>query len=130
MATNLTPPWNLLGPAARAEWRRTTRWLAARGILHDLDQNLLIAYAIAWERYLEAEVKVQELGQVIRTDRGDEVLNPWLKISDQARVRQVPERTLRQRCQGGQRVRAARESGACERGHERSMKAADVLRKT
>ena len=87
MATNLTPPWNLLGPAARVEWRRTTRWLAARGILHDLDQNLLIAYAIAWERYLEAEVKVQELGQVIRTDRGDEVLNPWLKISDQARVR-------------------------------------------
>lgn len=77
------PPASLTGEAV-AEWRRRAPQLSALGLLTDVDQPAMIAYCRAWARYVKAEAKVEESGEVVKTSSGHPIQNPYLAIANKA----------------------------------------------
>lgn len=74
------PPEHL-DAAAVAKWRELLPILESRG---DLDQgtlDALAAYATAWSRWLAAEIKVSELGAVVKSAAGFAIANPYVAIA-------------------------------------------------
>lgn len=50
----LRPPVELRGKLARKEWRRVAPYLAAMGVLSEVDRGVLAAYCRGWEWFVEA----------------------------------------------------------------------------
>jgi P27 family predicted phage terminase small subunit len=76
-----------LKDAARKEWFRITPELHTIGLISKIDRAALAIYCTAWGRYVEAEEKMQALGEdslVNKTPNGFYVQGVWLNISNKA----------------------------------------------
>jgi len=54
------------------------------GLYTDVDYAALAMYCQAWGRWVEAERKVQEQGEILESDRGGLYQNPWLHVANKA----------------------------------------------
>jgi len=70
---------------ARAEWRRVTALLRARGVLDGLDQIALADYVLCWTRLGECERDLGERGVLVKGDRG-QVKNPSAQLAREYRT--------------------------------------------
>lgn len=79
-------PKHLKG-AALKEWKRITVELEVLGLVSKIDRAALAMYCTAWGRYVEAEEKIQALGEaglVDETPNGFRVQSVWLNIANKA----------------------------------------------
>jgi P27 family predicted phage terminase small subunit len=65
--------WNVVGPQ-----------LVALGIMTQVDGVGLAMLANATARWMAAEVKVQQMGEVLQSDEGGYYQNPYLAVSNKA----------------------------------------------
>lgn len=76
------PVW--LNVEAKIEWVRCVKVLHACGLLTSIDRAVLAAYCQAWAKWREAELAVEEEGQVLTSLTGGKYLNPNLVASSMA----------------------------------------------
>lgn len=76
------PQW--LTPAARKEWRRVAKELAALGLLSELDRTALAMYCQALAEYLEAKAIVGDEGITTLTDKGNVIQHPAVGVRNNA----------------------------------------------
>ncbi len=76
-------PAFLKGPALE-RWTAIAPTLAQMGILTAIDTDALAAYCQVWSRWKEAEMKVQELGQLVKTTNGNLIQSPYVGIANRA----------------------------------------------
>lgn len=76
------PKW--LRGEGRREWNRVARRLNEVGLLTYVDRATLAMYCDAWGEYVEARDKVEKLGTVIKTTKGNLIQNPYYSIKNQA----------------------------------------------
>jgi len=76
-------PRHLNEPAKR-EWRRIVGILVDLGLYTEVDRAALAMYCQAWGRWVMAERKVQEEGEVIVSKMGGLYQNPWLHVANRA----------------------------------------------
>ena len=69
---------------ARKEWRRTSRELAACGLLTSVDRAALAAYCQAWARWVQAEDVLRKAGVLVKTPNGMLVQSPILAVANRA----------------------------------------------
>lgn len=69
---------------AKVEWRRMCKQLELLGLITLLDRAALAAYCVSYSRWVEAEIRMQEHGPVVKSPNGYPIQNPWLSISDKA----------------------------------------------
>lgn len=88
------PPEHLT-PAASAKWLEMLPTLPDQ---EPTTLDLITSYAAAWDRMIQAEEKVSELGVVVRASGGAAAVSPYLTVAQQERraVRQFAE-ALRKR---------------------------------
>jgi P27 family predicted phage terminase small subunit len=77
------PPPDLAGEAL-TEWHRRVPALEAQGLITSLDWPAFVAYCQAWARYVEANSKVGELGEVVMTRSGHPIPNPHRGVANRA----------------------------------------------
>jgi P27 family predicted phage terminase small subunit len=65
---------------ARTQWKKMAPQLMKLGVLTNIDLDALARYCSIYKRWREAEIKVAELGTVIRTSNGNLVQNPYLAV--------------------------------------------------
>ena len=76
------PQWLL--PEAKREWRRVVPELERCGVLTQVDRAALATYCQAWARYVEAEAKIAQYGDVLKSKRSDYIqVSPYITISRQ-----------------------------------------------
>lgn len=84
-----------LNKEAKKEWRRAGKILKSIGLLTQIDRMIFAAYCEAYSRWIEATLKVQEMGMVyvkgavLDPDTGKMVggeprLNPYIRIAREA----------------------------------------------
>ena len=73
-----------LKKAAKTEWRRIAPILTNIGILSAIDRAALAGYCQAWGRWVEAEEKVSERGEVVKSSNGNIIQNPYLCVANRA----------------------------------------------
>lgn len=73
-----------LKPHAKKEWRRISKHLHRLGLLTQIDRAALAAYCQAWARWVEAEEKLAEKPDVVKTKNGNIIQNPYLAVSNRA----------------------------------------------
>ena len=76
------PRW--LKKDAKTEWRRIAPILFNIGVLTAIDRAALAGYCQAWGRWVEAEAKVKERGEVVKTSNGNIVQHPYLAVANRA----------------------------------------------
>lgn len=76
------PAW--LSASARARWLTIAPELEQLGILTTIDGGALAAYCQVWARWKEAEEKIIEFGQVIKTPKGYPIQSPYISIANKA----------------------------------------------
>lgn len=76
------PAW--LEEDARKFFRTMGREVIGMGLLTQADVPALIALAVTWGRWVDAERKLAERGEVITTAAGEQRVNPWLTVSNRA----------------------------------------------
>lgn len=70
---------------ARAEWERIGPHLQKLGLISQIDRAALVAYCVAWGRYVYAQRKLTELedaGLVEKTPSGYKQIGVWLQIAN------------------------------------------------
>jgi P27 family predicted phage terminase small subunit len=78
---NDSPAW--FGEIARGEWRRLGKALSDAGIVTGWDRNLLITACVEWERYIEAQRRVQQLGVIMKSPKVKALIqNPYLSVAN------------------------------------------------
>lgn len=77
-----------LDDVARAEWRRVVRVLYETGLLTDVDRGALSGYCSSWSTYVRADQELGKVGvsEVVMTNNGNLVRNPWLGVRNEAMV--------------------------------------------
>ena len=78
-----TCPPHLSRPA-KNEWKRIVPILTNLGIMTKVDRAAIAAYCQSYGRWVEAENKVQERGDVVKTTNGNIVTNPYLSVANRA----------------------------------------------
>jgi P27 family predicted phage terminase small subunit len=73
-----------LNADARKEWRRIVPILHKQGVLSDLDRSVLVAYCIAYARFLEANTELARSGLTQTSKNGYVTKHPALLIADKA----------------------------------------------
>ena len=79
-----------LNDYAKTEWRRIASDLYEAGLLTYIDRAMLASYCQSWGRWVEAELKLEEMeeqfkiGQVLKTSNDNYVQNAWLGIANRA----------------------------------------------
>ncbi|HPI31682.1 MAG TPA: phage terminase small subunit P27 family [candidate division Zixibacteria bacterium] len=76
------PAW--MGAETKAFYRRAGRDLVDLGLLARVDVPALIALAVQWGRWVQAERELNARGPVIVTAHGAQVVNPWLTVCNRA----------------------------------------------
>jgi P27 family predicted phage terminase small subunit len=76
-------PEHLAGEAKR-EWERTTKLLAAAGLVAEIDRAALASYCQAWGRWVEAEEALRRHGVVIKSPNNFPMPSPYLAIANKA----------------------------------------------
>lgn len=85
-----TPPEKMppcprhLDALARKEWRRAGRILQSIGLLTEIDMMIFAAYCDSYSRWIQATLKMQELGMVYKRADGSPGINPYVKIGREA----------------------------------------------
>ena len=80
----LPSPPEHLGEAAVGEWKRVGRLLNRIGVLTRVDMAALEGYCVAYGRWVEAELKVKELGAIVTTSNKNLIQNPYLAVANRA----------------------------------------------
>ena len=83
------PPDNL-SPAALEEWDRVVPLLYQLGLLSGLDRAALVAYCVAWGRWMDAEDALLKSGAVVMSPNGFPVPSPFLAVANRA-MKQIKE---------------------------------------
>jgi len=65
-----------LSPAAKREWRRVTRLLAARGIIDSLDRSVLHGYIEIFDELPKITAEIEKTGRTLKNARGEIVKHP------------------------------------------------------
>jgi len=73
-----------LNRIAKQEWRRIMPELARVGLLTRIDGTALAAYCDCYAQWAEACRKLRKTGMLVRGTKGDPIINPLLKIANQA----------------------------------------------
>ncbi len=73
-----------LGPLAVQEWHRLAGPLVACGVLTVADTASFAAYCASYARWAEAEEKLRELGQIVKSANGFPIQNPHLVVANAA----------------------------------------------
>jgi P27 family predicted phage terminase small subunit len=72
-----------LGPVASAEWDRIlSELLVEPDLIKRVDRGLLQVYCAFYADWFEAEAKIQEIGQVIKSPNGYPQTAPWVSIAN------------------------------------------------
>ena len=85
-----TPPEKMprcpahLDKLARTEWKRAGKVLQSVGLITELDMMILAAYCEAYSRWIQATLKVQEMGMVFKKKDGTPGMNPYIRIAREA----------------------------------------------
>lgn len=74
-----------LSEGARREWKRIAPELHRLGLLTLMDKAALEAYCVCYDRWRQAEAKVKERGDILRTENGNIIHNPYLSVANRAR---------------------------------------------
>lgn len=84
-SVELPPCPRHLNQRARREWRRMSRELFDLGLLTAIDRTALAAYCQLYARWVKAEEKVEEVGEVVKAPAtGYPIQNPYLGIANTA----------------------------------------------
>ncbi len=73
-----------LAKEAVLEWNRITVELSVLGVVTQIDRAALAAYCQVWARWARAEDKLNQEGEVVLTDNGSPIQNPYLSIANKA----------------------------------------------
>ena len=73
-----------LGEDGKKEWQRVAKELIALGLLTEIDMTALTLYCNAYQRYVDAERRLDVDGMVVSTPNGYLQQSPWLAISNRA----------------------------------------------
>ena len=73
-----------LNDEAKREWRRMASILLVLGLYTEVDRAALAMYCQAWGRWVIAEGKCAEIGEVLYTDKGYAYPNPWRAEANRA----------------------------------------------
>lgn len=79
----LSPPVYMSEDAAE-EWRRLARELTVSKVLTKVDTGALALYCQAFDQWREAQNKLKRAQLVVTNSRGDEVVSPWVRVSNMA----------------------------------------------
>lgn len=74
---------------AKKEWRRVTKHLKQLGIIAHIDRGALAAYCQAWARWVEAEERLAESQDIVKTKGGNVIQNPYLAVANRAQEQMV-----------------------------------------
>lgn len=78
---------DVLTDAAREEWKRLCEDMRAKGVLTPWDRGAMAAYCQSYADWLEAQAKVNTIGQVVKAPRtGVPMQNPYLSIARGAKA--------------------------------------------
>lgn len=83
-AIALPAPPKDLSEAALAEWNERGPMLERLGLLTEADVPAFETYCRAWGRYQEAEVKLKQLGEVVKAPSGYPIQNPYRSVANRA----------------------------------------------
>lgn len=75
---NFTP----LDAIGQAEFLRVERLTKANGTYEELDQSLLLFYAISYQKYINAVVKSGQLDDLTMNAMGDEKVHPYFTVAE------------------------------------------------
>lgn len=74
--TRINPPAELVGPHAVNMWKQQSKILIERGTFEVEDAPLLQAYCNAFQRMLEADIRINTEGLTVSTADGSTKMNP------------------------------------------------------
>src|SRR5689334_10373763 len=78
-------PPDCLDAEGQAEWHRVTACLRQMGLLTAADRTALMAYCLAYSRWLQAEKQVQKFGTIVKSpEKGFPMKSPYLCIAESA----------------------------------------------
>lgn len=69
---------------ARREWNRMSKILFRLGLLTEIDRTQLAIYCVAWGRWVEAEKKIAEYGELLKSPKGYPIHSPFLAVANKA----------------------------------------------
>ncbi len=72
------------------EWKRITVELSVLGVLAQIDRAALAAYCQVWARWAKAEDKLNQDGECVLTEKGNEIQNHYLAIANKC-IKQMRE---------------------------------------
>lgn len=86
------PPFFLAGYGLD-EWNRVIEDLYATGVYADIDQTMLAAYCMSYQRWVQAEIDLSKMaesdpvthGVMIKTSNGNAIQNPIVGVASTAR---------------------------------------------
>jgi P27 family predicted phage terminase small subunit len=73
-----------LDTVAKQEWDRVSAELISIGLLTSVDRAALAAYCAAYSRWVKAEQAIQKHGEVIKTQSGNAIQNPYVGVANRA----------------------------------------------
>lgn len=73
--------FNPLNAIGQAEFLRVEKLAKANGTYQDLDQSLLLFYAISYQKYINAVVKSEQLDDVTMNEAGDLKVHPHFTVA-------------------------------------------------
>ena len=73
-----------LSRIAKAEWKRIIPMVVNLGLMTKMDRAAMAAYCQSYGRWVDAENKVKERGDVVKTPDGKIVPNPYLGVANRA----------------------------------------------
>jgi P27 family predicted phage terminase small subunit len=79
------PEW--LSSEGQIEWGRVSEMLLRLGVVTEADWSALAVYCRAWEKWVDAERKLQQSGLLIKSKSGYPIVNPLVGIAGKAEDR-------------------------------------------
>ena len=73
-----------LDAEAKAEWDRIVPELLQRGLLGQTDRAAIAAYCQSWSRWVDCELKIRELGVVVKSANNLPMQSPYLPIAQRS----------------------------------------------
>lgn len=89
----IPPPPIYLAGEALEEWNRVIEDLYSTGVYANIDQTMLAAYCMAYQRWIRAELDLEKMAKadptthaaMIKTTNGNAIQNPLMGVASSAR---------------------------------------------
>lgn len=78
----LNPP-NYLDEGARSVWTDLGKLLLNAGLFTVVDKYVFGTFCAAWSRWVKAELRRTDEGDVLTNSHGNRYANPWVSVSNQ-----------------------------------------------